>query len=198
MSYETVVRYVQHSLIRAKEDVLKRAASNGIREEAHRLGEGYFRSLIAGMGYKIEFIEHEPAPMPGPIEPKEGAVILNRFTTILSPSTKFFDLSTIYWNICNLTPCPAPVNRCFSPVPGNFSPGDFPPNTLVSLHRPQAYPPEKQGITIISRGFQMQYGAFLREPRAFCGIFQKCYKNENIGILPGLTLSVTQLQLFFR
>ncbi len=61
-SYETVVRNVQHSLIRAKEDVLKRAASNGIREEAHRLGEGYFRSLFAGMGYKIEFINIEPGP----------------------------------------------------------------------------------------------------------------------------------------
>ena len=58
-SYETVVRNVQYSLIRAKADVLSRAAANGIREEARRLGEGYFRSLFAGMGIKIEFIEPE-------------------------------------------------------------------------------------------------------------------------------------------
>jgi len=57
-----VVRNVQHSLMRAKEGVLKRAASNGIREEAYRLGEGYFRSLFAGMGYRIELIDNEPVP----------------------------------------------------------------------------------------------------------------------------------------
>lgn len=56
-SYESVVRNVQHSLLRAKEDVLKRAEANGIREEASRLGEGYFRTLFAGMGYQIEFME---------------------------------------------------------------------------------------------------------------------------------------------
>ena len=54
-SYETVVRNVQNSLIKAKADVLNRAAANGIREEASRLGEGYFRSLFAGLGYQVEF-----------------------------------------------------------------------------------------------------------------------------------------------
>lgn len=55
-SYETVVRNVQNSLIRAKADVLNRAVANGIREETRRLGEGYFRSLFAGLGYEIEFV----------------------------------------------------------------------------------------------------------------------------------------------
>ena len=55
-SYETVVRNVQNSLIRAKADVLNRAVANGIREEASRLGEGYFQSLFAGLGYHVEFI----------------------------------------------------------------------------------------------------------------------------------------------
>ncbi len=50
-SYKTEVRNVQNALIRAKDDVLKRASSNGIREESHLLGKGYFRSLFAGMGY---------------------------------------------------------------------------------------------------------------------------------------------------
>jgi hypothetical protein len=52
-SYETVVRNVQQSLIRAKADVLNRAVANGIREEASRLGEGYFRSLFAGLGFQV-------------------------------------------------------------------------------------------------------------------------------------------------
>lgn len=56
-SYETVVRNVQHSLLRAKEDVLKRAEVNGIKDEARRLGEGYFRVLFAGLGYDIQFEE---------------------------------------------------------------------------------------------------------------------------------------------
>ena len=56
-SYETVVRNVQHSLIRAKADVLNRAVANGIREEASRLGEGYFRSLFAGLGFQVEFVD---------------------------------------------------------------------------------------------------------------------------------------------
>jgi len=54
-SYETVVRNVQNSLIRAKADVLNRAVANGIREEARRLGEGYFQSLFAGLGFQVEF-----------------------------------------------------------------------------------------------------------------------------------------------
>ena len=37
-SYETVVRNVQLSLIRAKEEVLNRALVNGIMEEARQLG----------------------------------------------------------------------------------------------------------------------------------------------------------------
>jgi len=56
-SYETVVKNVQHSLLRAKEDVMKRAEANGIRDETMRLGEGYFRVLFAGMGYQIEFLD---------------------------------------------------------------------------------------------------------------------------------------------
>jgi hypothetical protein len=59
-SYETVVRNVQHSLIRAKEDVLRRAADNGIREEATRLGEAYFKSLFTGLGFEIEFMSMDP------------------------------------------------------------------------------------------------------------------------------------------
>jgi hypothetical protein len=59
-SYETVVRNVQQSLIRAKADVLQRAISNGIKEEAVRLGEGYFRSLFAGLGFELEFTEGDP------------------------------------------------------------------------------------------------------------------------------------------
>lgn len=55
-SYETVVRNVQLSLIRAKEDVLNRAHANGILEEARRLGEDYFRSLFGGLGFEIEFV----------------------------------------------------------------------------------------------------------------------------------------------
>ena len=58
-SYETVVRNVQESLIRAKADVLNRAVANGIREEASRLGEGYFRNLFTGLGYQVEFTEPE-------------------------------------------------------------------------------------------------------------------------------------------
>jgi len=58
-SYETVVRNVQQSLIRAKADVLNRAVANGIREEASRLGEGYFQSLFAGLGYQVEFITNK-------------------------------------------------------------------------------------------------------------------------------------------
>lgn len=58
-SYETVVRNVQHSLIRAKKDVLNRAEANGMKEEALRLGEGYFKSLFAGLGYEIEFITNK-------------------------------------------------------------------------------------------------------------------------------------------
>jgi hypothetical protein len=61
-SYETVVRNVQHSLIRAKADVLNRATANGIREEARRLGEGYFQSLFTGLGFQIEFIQVEQVP----------------------------------------------------------------------------------------------------------------------------------------
>ena len=61
-SYETVVRNVQHSLIRAKADVLNRATANGIREEARRLGEGYFQSLFTGLGFQIEFIRMEQIP----------------------------------------------------------------------------------------------------------------------------------------
>jgi len=56
-SYETVVRNVQHSLVRAKKDALNRAVANGMKEEARRLGEGYFRSLFTGLGYEIEFIK---------------------------------------------------------------------------------------------------------------------------------------------
>ena len=59
-SYETVVRNVQHSLIRAKQDVLRRAAENGIREEATRLGEAYFKSLFTGLGFEIEFMPMDP------------------------------------------------------------------------------------------------------------------------------------------
>ena len=55
-SYETVVRNVQHSLIRAKTDVLRRATENGIREEAIRLGEAYFKSLFAGLNFEVEFV----------------------------------------------------------------------------------------------------------------------------------------------
>jgi len=54
-SYETVVRNVQHSLGRAKEDVLNRAEANGIKDEARRLGRGYFKSLFSGLGFEIEF-----------------------------------------------------------------------------------------------------------------------------------------------
>lgn len=54
-SYETVVRNVQLSLSKAKEDVLQRAEANGIREEAQRLGEGYFRNLFAGIGFEVIF-----------------------------------------------------------------------------------------------------------------------------------------------
>ena len=61
-SYETVVRNVQLSLIRARHDVLKRAVSNGIREEATRLGEAYFKSLFAGLDYEVEFVS-EPYQM---------------------------------------------------------------------------------------------------------------------------------------
>ena len=57
-SYETVVRNVQHSLSRAKKDVLRRAEENGIREEATRLGEAYFKSLFTGLGFEIEFISN--------------------------------------------------------------------------------------------------------------------------------------------
>jgi hypothetical protein len=60
-SYETVVRNVQRSLTRAKEDVFNRAASNGIREETWRLGEGYFRSLFGGLGFEIEFVNNTTA-----------------------------------------------------------------------------------------------------------------------------------------
>jgi len=35
--------------IDTKADVLNRAVANGIREETRRLGEGYFRSLFAGL-----------------------------------------------------------------------------------------------------------------------------------------------------
>ena len=63
-SYETVVRNVQQSLIRAKADVLNRAAANGIREEARRLGEGYFRSFLAGLGFQVEFIRVEQVKDP--------------------------------------------------------------------------------------------------------------------------------------
>ncbi len=59
-SYETVVRNVQHSLIRAKADVLRRARANGIREEATRLGEVYFKSLFTGLGFEIEFLPLSP------------------------------------------------------------------------------------------------------------------------------------------
>jgi len=55
-SYETVVRNVQLSLTRAKQDVLCRAMANGIQEEARRLGEAYFRSLFTGLGLEVEFI----------------------------------------------------------------------------------------------------------------------------------------------
>lgn len=55
-SYETVVRNVQHSLMRAKQDVLNRAKVNGIREETRRLGEEYIRSLFTGLGLKVEFV----------------------------------------------------------------------------------------------------------------------------------------------
>ena len=55
-SYETVLRNVQQSLIRARQDVFKRAEANGIREEATRLGEGYFRSLLAGLDFEVEFV----------------------------------------------------------------------------------------------------------------------------------------------
>jgi Protein of unknown function (DUF4230) len=58
-SYETVVRSVQNSLIRAKKDVLNRAEANGIKEEAKRLGEGYFRSLFAGLDFQVKFIRAE-------------------------------------------------------------------------------------------------------------------------------------------
>ena len=47
-SYETVVRNVQNSLIRAKADVLNRAVANG-----------YFQSLFAGLGYQVEFITNK-------------------------------------------------------------------------------------------------------------------------------------------
>jgi len=53
-SYETVVRNVQNSLIRAKADVLNRAVANGIREKARHLGEGYFQSLLTGLGFQVE------------------------------------------------------------------------------------------------------------------------------------------------
>lgn len=56
-NYELVVRNVQKSLIRAKENVLQRAEANGIRNEANRLGEGYFKSLFTGLGYEIQFEE---------------------------------------------------------------------------------------------------------------------------------------------
>jgi hypothetical protein len=65
-SYETVVRNVQLSLGRAKEDVLNRAAANGIREEARRLGEAYFRSLLTGLGFEIEFISQPEQTGTGP------------------------------------------------------------------------------------------------------------------------------------
>ncbi len=56
-SYETVVRNVQRSLIRAKEDALNRARANGIVEETGQLGKGYFRGLFSELGYRIEFEE---------------------------------------------------------------------------------------------------------------------------------------------
>jgi hypothetical protein len=43
-------------MVRAKADALNRAEANGIREETRRLGEGYFRSLFSGLGFKIEFL----------------------------------------------------------------------------------------------------------------------------------------------
>jgi Protein of unknown function (DUF4230) len=55
-SYETVVRNVQLSLSRAKEDVHHRALANGILDEARQLGEAYFRSLFGGLGFEIEFV----------------------------------------------------------------------------------------------------------------------------------------------
>lgn len=55
-SYETVVRNVQNSLMRAKKDVLMRARANGIQEEARRLGETYFQSLFTGLGMEVEFV----------------------------------------------------------------------------------------------------------------------------------------------
>ncbi len=58
-SYETVVRNVQNSLIRAKADVLNRAEANGIKEEAKRLGEGNIRSILTGLGFQVEFEEME-------------------------------------------------------------------------------------------------------------------------------------------
>jgi len=58
-SYKTVVRNVQNSLIRAKQDVLNRAEVNGIRGEARRLGEKYFRSLFVGLGFEIQFVHIE-------------------------------------------------------------------------------------------------------------------------------------------
>jgi len=61
-SYETVVSNVQNFLIRAKADVLNRAMANGIREEARRMGEGYFQSLFTGLGFQIEFIKVGQAP----------------------------------------------------------------------------------------------------------------------------------------
>jgi len=56
-SYEIVLRNVQRSLVRAKQDVLKRAEANGIRSEARRLGEIYFQGLFAGLGYQVEFLQ---------------------------------------------------------------------------------------------------------------------------------------------
>ena len=54
-SYETVVRNVQLSLSRAREDVLNRAEVNGIREDTKRLGEAYFHNLFRGLGFVIIF-----------------------------------------------------------------------------------------------------------------------------------------------
>ena len=56
-SYETVLRNVQQSLVRAKQDVMKRAEANGIRSEARRLGEIYFQGLFASLGYQVVFLQ---------------------------------------------------------------------------------------------------------------------------------------------
>jgi len=82
-AYETVVRNVQRAMSVATRDVLQRAEACGIREEALRLGRGYFESLIWSLGYDVEFVETGRQPS---VHSPQSSVHLNQDDTTGMPA----------------------------------------------------------------------------------------------------------------